>query len=357
MPDFEVRRDDLRTTRVTDGEPPGERAADGEVQLRVDRFGLSANNVTYGAFGDAMSYWSFFPAEEPGWGRVPVWGFGDVVVSGVEGIEPGERFYGYFPMSSHVTLRPRVTGTGFVDDAPHRRELPPVYNDYLRTRPDAEHLDETLLLRPLFATSFLIAAFLRDAGLARGGAVVLSSASSKTACGLAFLLARDGDGGDVVGLTSPGNRAFVESLDVYDRVLAYDEIGELARGDEPLVFVDMAGDGAVREAVHRAAGDRLRHSAVVGATHWEELGSGDGGELPGPAPEFFFAPTHWQRMTAEIGPDEFQRRLGAAWDEFLAQLDDWMEIEHGEGPEALGRTWLEFVDGKVDPRRGHVFRL
>src|SRR3954463_14501134 len=102
MPAFEVRRDDLRTNRLADGEARAESVADGEVQLQVDRFGLSANNVTYGAFGDAMSYWAFFPAADDGWGRVPVWGFGDVVASGVEEIEPGERFYGYFPMSSHV---------------------------------------------------------------------------------------------------------------------------------------------------------------------------------------------------------------------------------------------------------------
>src|SRR3954453_694839 len=68
MPVFEVRRDDLRTTRLADGEAPAGSVADGEVQLRVDRFGLSANNVTYGAFGDAMSYWQFFPAGDEGWG-------------------------------------------------------------------------------------------------------------------------------------------------------------------------------------------------------------------------------------------------------------------------------------------------
>jgi hypothetical protein len=159
----------------------------------------------------------------------------------------------------------------------------------------------------------------------------------------------------VIGLTSPGNRAFVESLGVYERVLAYDEIGELAGGEAPLVFVDMAGDAAVREAVHRAAGERLRHSAVVGATHWERLAGG--GDLPGPAPEFFFAPTHLERMSAELGPAELQRRLGAAWEDFLGRLGSWMDIEHGEGPEALERVWLAFVDGEVDPRRGHVLRL
>src|SRR3954451_13480721 len=288
MPVLEVRRDDLRTTRLVDAEAPAERVAEGEVQLRVDRFGLSANNVTYGAFGDAMSYWDFFPAADEGWGRVPVWGFGDVVASGVEEIAPGERFYGYFPRPPTPTIAAEPTGTGFVAADEHRRELPPVYNDYLRTAPDAEHLDETLLLRPLFATSFLIATFLRDNRFFGADAVALSSASSKTAYGLAFLLARDGEAPDVIGLTSPGNRAFVESLDVYERVVAYDEIETF---DGPLVFVDMAGDARVREAVHRAAGD-LRHSAVVGATHWEELAGGD--ELPGPAPEFFFAPAHLQ---------------------------------------------------------------
>src|SRR5881397_2670478 len=124
MADFEVRRDDLRQSRVTEGEQRGEALGAGEVQLRVDRFGLTANNVTYGAFGDAMSYWRFFPAREEGWGRVPVWGFGDVVASEVAGIAPGERFYGYFPMSSYVTLRPVAGGGGFVDDAEHRRGLP-----------------------------------------------------------------------------------------------------------------------------------------------------------------------------------------------------------------------------------------
>src|SRR5439155_7362278 len=140
-----------------------------------------------------------------------------------------------------------------------------------------------------------------------------------------------------------------------DRILPSDEIDARACEDETLVFVDMAGDAAVREAVHRSAADRLRHSAVVGATHWERLGGAS--DLPGPAPAFFFAPSHMERLTAELGPGGLQRRLGEAWTEFLAQLGDWMEIEHGEGPEAVERVWLAFVDGDVDPRRGHVLSL
>ena len=45
--------------------------AQGEVRVRVDCLALTANNVTYGAFGDAMRYWDFFPVAEEGWGIGP----------------------------------------------------------------------------------------------------------------------------------------------------------------------------------------------------------------------------------------------------------------------------------------------
>ena len=62
---FEVKRDDLRTTRAVEGEPV---AGDSEVLLRVEVFALTSNNVTYAVFGDAMRYWAFFPASADGWG-------------------------------------------------------------------------------------------------------------------------------------------------------------------------------------------------------------------------------------------------------------------------------------------------
>ena len=64
--DFEVRRDDLRTHRVIDGAvpEPGAALGEGEVLLHLDHAALTANNVTYGAFGDVMGYWQFFPADD-----------------------------------------------------------------------------------------------------------------------------------------------------------------------------------------------------------------------------------------------------------------------------------------------------
>ena len=82
----------------------GQGQAPGAVELHVDRFGFTTNNVTYGLWGDVFSYWKFFPAPD-GWGQIPVWGFGEVTSSGVDGIAVGERFYGYFAMSDAVSLQ------------------------------------------------------------------------------------------------------------------------------------------------------------------------------------------------------------------------------------------------------------
>src|SRR4051812_48804175 len=159
MADFLVRRDDLRITRVDDdaGEAP---LKDGQSRLRVERFGFTANNVTYGAFGEAMGYWRFFPAED-GWGRVSVWGVGEVTASGAPGVEPGQRFYGYFPMASTVVMRPLPTAAGFEDAAEHRADLPSTYNRYFEATPEAgfapEHDAAGAVMRPLFMTAWLIA--------------------------------------------------------------------------------------------------------------------------------------------------------------------------------------------------------
>jgi len=49
--------------------------------MHVDLFSLTANNVTYGAAGDFLQYWRFYPTGEEGWGRVPVSGLATAVES------------------------------------------------------------------------------------------------------------------------------------------------------------------------------------------------------------------------------------------------------------------------------------
>src|SRR6059058_3177117 len=90
--------------------------AAGEVVLKIERCAITTNNITYAAYGDSMQYWNFFPTGLEGWGHMPVWGFADVVASAVSGVEVGERFYGYYPIASHIWMKPeRVTERGFYD--------------------------------------------------------------------------------------------------------------------------------------------------------------------------------------------------------------------------------------------------
>jgi uncharacterized protein DUF2855 len=355
MTDFLVKRDDLRECRIADSAEP--ELDSGQALLRVDTFGLTANNVTYAVFGEAMSYWDFFPAEE-GWGRVPMWGFAEVAQSEAEGVQPGTRLFGYLPPSSHLLVTPAdADDAGFVDASSQRAKLPSAYHRYLATGADPFYRSDTeeiqMLLRPLFFTSFLIDDQLADEGLTGRGPVLISSASSKTAIAAAFLLARR-EGVQLVGLTSPGNVAFVESLGIYDRVVPYEEIGSLETG--PATFVDTAGDGAVRLAVHSRYGDELIHSMAVGATHWEELGAG-AGELPGPAPAFFFAPDRVSRRSQDWGRADLEARVADAWHPFCEWTGGWLEAIRGSGLDAVRDAYLDVIEGRVDPKRAHVLSL
>ncbi len=364
--DFLVRRDDLHVTRLRTT-PVAAPLAEGEVLLQVDRFAMTANNVTYAAFGDSMSYWDFFPSHEDGWGRIPVWGFGTVLASSVEGIEVSERFYGYYPMSTHVVMRPaRVKGGGFVDGGAHREKLHPLYNQYTRNSADAlydaEREDVQLLLRPLFITSFVIDDFLADNDFFGARAVLLSSALSKTAYGLAWQLAlRRPDGPEVIALTSPGNVRFVEGLGCYDRVVTYDAIASLPR-DLPIIYVDFAGDRVLRANLHRRFRDAMRYSCAVGSSHWDAERANDESEpLPGAKPTFFFAPSQIKKRSAEWGADGFQRRFADAWRAFTARVVDpakpWMNITHGEGVAAVEQVYGDLLEGHAKPDDGRIVSM
>ena len=354
MSDFLVKRDDLRRCRVAESEAPA--LEPGQAVLAVDSFGLTANNITYAVMGETMSYWDFFPAAE-GWGRVPMWGFAEVERSEVDGVEAGTRVYGYLPPSSHLLVTPvSVEAGGFVDGSPHRAGLPSAYHRYLPTtadpfyRPGTE--DIQMLLRPLFFTSFLIDDQLDDEGFATRGPVVISSASSKTAIAAAFLLAQRG-GVELVGLTSSRSAGFVEGLGIYDRVVTYDAVEGLDRG--PATFVDIAGDEAVRRAVHSHFGDELVHSMAVGVTHWEELGGG--GELPGPTPKLFFAPDRVVKRSKDWGRAGLEQRVADAWHPFCESIGGWLEVVHGQGFDAVREAYLDVLEGRVAPNTAHVISL
>ena len=350
---LEVSRDEHSATTLLDVDVP--RPGDGGVVLRVDRVGVTANNVTYAVLGDAFRYWEFFPAAETGHGRVPLWGFADVVASRAPGVEVGQRLYGYLPTASHLVVQPDGTGErGFRDVTEHRQSLPSPYNAYALTTGDpaydAEREDLQVLYRPLFFTSFMLADFLGDGGLAGAQAVVLSSASSKTAYGAAFLLQRAGV--KTIGLTSPGNLAFTSSLGCYAQVLSYDDVAALEV--VPTAYVDCAGITPLRSALHDHLGTQLVADHVVGVTHQD---SSPAGALVGARPAVFFAPDQMRKRSADWGRAGLDDRFGQAWRSFVPAVEGWVDVRVGQGPQALRDVWLGVLAGRSDPRTGHVLQL
>jgi len=361
---LEVDRKDIRHARwreAADG-PLGE----GMVRFRIDRFALTSNNVTYAAFGEAMGYWKFFPTGAQDTGCIPVWGFATAVEARCVGIEVGERFYGFLPMADAVVLQPeRVDSVGFLDGAPHRRELHGTYNQYLRCSTDAfyQRERETLLpvLRPLFMTSFLIDDFLADENFFAARSVLISSASSKTAFALGFLLSARGAAEHSVrsvGLTSATNLAFAQRLGCYDEVMTYDQAVALPPNGSA-VYVDMSGDAAFRAMIHGQLGDRLAYSCSVGGTHWEALGGGR--NLPGPRPVLFFAPAQVKKRIGEWGLSGLQAKVLSAWQQFIERVTDptqpWLVVRETQGRNAVLATYFDVLEGRVSPDEAHVLTV
>lgn len=353
---FEVRRGHLAETRVVSTELPI--LVDGEILTKVDRFALTANNITYGVVGEKLGYWKFFPVAN-GWGIIPVWGFADVIESRHPDVETGERLYGYFPMATHLIMRPgELKRSRLIDAADHRADLPLVYNAYVRTSEettfDASMEDERMLLMPLYATSFCLYDFLQDNNYFGASQIIVPSASSKTAIGLAYALKEDAETRVCVGLTSAGNRSRVEALQLYDEVATYDELSAI-NGTQPTVIVDMSGNGIVLSDLHAMLGDNMKYTSNVGVTHY------DANEM---GPHFirersamFFAPAHIRKRANEWGPAEFEKKAYRFWLEASKKSRDWLVIERHDGMGALGRVYGELLAGKISPDEGIIVSL
>ncbi len=349
--DFEVNRRDLTATRAAASELVP--LAGGQVRFRIDRFALTANNVSYAVTGDQLDYWNFFPAAG-GWGRIPAMGWADVAESAHPEVAVGERYYGWYPMSRFVTVDAEPTAGGLEDTAGHRARHAPIYRSYTAADRDPlydpAHEDRHALLRGLFATAFLAEDFFFDRDYFGATASVVLSASSKTAIGFA-VQARARDRGPVVGVTSAGNVAFVEDLGLYHQVVAYDRIEDIAAPGDALL-VDMSGNGDAVRRVHQHLDSRLRYSMSIGASHWRaERASRD---LPGPTPTFFFAPTQAAKRLEEWGPRGYAERVAAALRRFVEGSVAWLEIERSFGPEAVASTYRRLLAGEVPPRRGQI---
>ncbi len=354
----------LQINRSSHGEPRVEEAdlpelGAGQVRLRIERFALTANTVTYATVGDTIGYWDFFPTGVAGWGNVPAMGWAEVVESRNPDIAAGGRYYGWYPMSRYVDMMAVATADGLRDDGAHRAAHAPIYRAYTATERDAfyeagaDAENRHALLRGLFLTGWLADDFFADNGWFGARRVLVLSASSKTAIGFAHC-ADARSGLEVIGVTSPRNHSFTHALGHYDVVVSYAEVARVPR-DTPVVSIDMAGNGLVLADVHTHFGDQLKHSMAVGYSHHDAPARA--AALSGPQPQFFFAPTQVKKRVQEWGPRGYQQRVATALHEFVAASRRWLQVQPVRGATNAAQTWRDVHAGQVPAHTGYVVSL
>ncbi len=330
---------------------------EGEVRLAIDKYAFTTNNITYAVSGFKLKYWNFFPAEEP-YGIIPVWGYAKVIASEHSEIKVGERYYGYYPMATYCTVIPHKIKTfGFSDSVAHRQEMAPVYNQYLKVKNEEKQeaaVDNfTPIIKPLFATSFLIYQFLKSQAFLQAEQVIITSASSKTSLALAFNLRQHSaqDGKKIVGLTSARNAQFVQGTGYYDTVLAYDDYRSV--DSAKTVIVDMSGNHGLLQNLSQLLGELIQHIALVGLTDWKAAGRFSNI----PKAQFFFAPNHFKTFYQEYGAERANQMLNDALAGFIHDMKELTELEFIRDPETLSKLYLEMVDGKVDPKKSYLVKM
>ncbi|MBS1836338.1 MAG: DUF2855 family protein [Actinobacteria bacterium] len=351
----DLHRMESRASSLSDDTVPPE----GTAVLAVDRFGFSALNVGYADAGSSLGYWSMFPAPD-GTGTIPVWGHATVLRSSHPDLAPGRTYYGLLPMATHLLVSPEAVGPrGFTDASPHRRRAAPVYNRYLDRSSDplsttSPSAASEVLLRPTFTTSFLLDADLAEQGWSGADALILTSASSRTAIGTAQVMRTRSQRPAIVGLTSARHMTDVRLLGCYDRVVDYDDIGSLPVG--PTALVDLSGDPAVVAGIHHRLGEALVHSSAVGATH-RLAPPLETSTLPGARRSLFLAPGVATRLRERLGVASVERTLAAAWRICAHEMQDWFEVREAQDATTVQQVYRQVLEGTVAPRHGWVLSL
>ncbi|KAF8889576.1 hypothetical protein BD779DRAFT_1439025 [Infundibulicybe gibba] len=378
------------------------------VLIKIDRFGFSANNVTYQALGEHphFRYFDFHPAPDvPGvsspsiHGVIPVWGFGTIARSSHPKIHEGERVYGYFATSQYilVPVSPNdVNKHSFYVPRPH---LPPdrrPYNQIIRCASDPQYNptpiaeDLAMLYRPLFWTSFWCEDWIATSDY-RGHAnrVLVTSASSKTAFCLAYLMRkRHGDNIRIVGLTSMGNLGFTKGLELYHDVLDYDTFASAdalqAKEDNRWIYVDVAGNeeltqrilarwssqhtgqlaawislGATNLSPSQGAAslDWKANTSLETPTSSTPSGANNTPVLSHPQCEHFFMPEWLDVRKRQLSLAEIFTRQNQAWKELMVDCEGWVNIKRTYGAEEVKDAYLTVARGGLGPDAGLIWSM
>ncbi|KAF7312096.1 hypothetical protein MIND_00221900 [Mycena indigotica] len=360
------------------------------VLLKVERFGFSANNITYEALGEHSHFRYFdFHAAPPEFktthGLVPVWGFATVVASSHNKISVGERVYGYLAPCQYLLVpvsASDVNRHAFYVPRPH---LPPdrrPYNQITRCDSDPEYIptepaeDLTMLYRPLFWTAYWFEDWIHSVHYRGATNVLISSASAKTAFCTAYLIRKRRTCGQtdaslkIFGLTSQRNIAFTRGLGLYDEVLEYAELERgLGKGSDKWLYIDVAGndklnarlfkhfhDGELAGAVSLGMTSLAPASKKVAKIDWQTNTFSETNKEALQMENFFMV--EWLSVRKhQLSLHEIFSRQKRAWKELMTDCVSWVKLVRVSGPDAVKRVYDEVAKSGIPADVGYVWSL
>ena len=368
MSEFQVSKSNYVDCRIVNNDLSSHTLLEGQVLVKVDKFALTANNITYAVVAEQIGYWQFFPPhadtanvsdDRSAWGVLPVWGFADVIKSNNADVPIGERLFGYFPPATHLLMHPtKISATSWIDGSEHRAALPVGYNIYRKVESEPgykkNHEDHRMLLYPLHITSFALYDYFQNNNWFGASQLVMISASSKTSTGLAYGVKNDVNAPSLVALTSARNMAMVESLGVYDTTLSYEQIAQID-ATKPTLIVDMSGNGQVLNDLHKHLGDNMQFCSNVGVTHWTKMKTGP--DFIKARSEFFFAPSQLQKCIKECTMEGFEQKSGKYLAHSFAKSREWLKMTGIEGLQGMADIYPDVCEGRIPPEAGLIISM
>jgi hypothetical protein len=278
---------------------------------------------------------------------VPLWSFVRVTESRQADIPVGGRYFGYVPMASQHTTRAEASPRGFVDTSTQRAFLPSWYRTFQSVGEPDELDDLRALMRPVFPASFNLADLVERHVALGARSLIVTSASSKTAIGLADELRARRVDIATTAVTSMAHEAFVKRLGLHDEVATYETIGSVT-ATSPAVFIDFTGSATWLRAVYQRLGSSLSYCALVGFTHPDPDDKAPPG-MPDPQPEFFFTPVVEEQVIAQDGAPAYYARYHDAETRFLRRMSTWLDVRPGQGPADLVDAFQRLLRGDQAP--------
>ena len=234
-----------------------------------------------------------------------------------------------------------------------------------------------MLYRPLFWTSYWCEDWMFSSKYRDANQIIISSASSKTAFCLAYLIKKRITKGDIsnvtlTGITSKSNLGFTRGLHLYDKVLEYDSFASLkpTSGNGKWIYADLAGNENFNDRLFSHLGSNLVAGIALGLTNLSPSAP-DASSIKWSTNTFtntpsnagkkeleqFFMPEWLNVRRHQFSIEEISALQNRAWKDLMKDCGSWVKMKHISGGDAVKLAYGKVTKGGFGPDEGMIWSL